>query len=132
MKIQRLFKLVALLVFCCVMFGCGKQSVEPVVTNPSITIFGTVFNKINHEPVIGVEVEIGLTMDVGQHNVFCDKLSSSVSGTDGQFELQFGEVDTNGRHFYIWATCNGYEDYFSTINVDQGGAFCMDINLDPK
>ena len=58
---QYLLKVAALLVLCFAMMSCEKQNIEEeaVVTNQSITVYGTVLNKVTHNPVIGVEVEIG-------------------------------------------------------------------------
>ena len=44
---------------CCAMLGCEKENVEPNVEPQTTTVYGTVFNKVTHEPVIGAQVAIG-------------------------------------------------------------------------
>ena len=131
MKKCQLLRVTALLVLCCAMFGCGKETVEPVVTSQNTTIYGTVFNKVTHEPVIGAQVVIG-AQQLLYGTSYCNDISSSVSGSDGQFELQFGPVD-NVMFFYISASCDGYYSYRrNTTFGDGGGIYQIDINLDPK
>ena len=132
MKKQSLLKLAALLLLCCVMVGCGKE--EPQPANQTTTIYGTVFNSITHEPVIGAVVEFGKNeSSMVNHHFACQVISSSVSGNDGQFELQFGQLfEDDYGHYYIWVSSDGYEEYYSIVNVGQGGAFRVDINLDPQ
>ena len=128
-------KIAALLFVCCAMLGCGKENVEPTVTPQSTTIYGTVFNSVTHEPVIGAEIEIGGTGTTLDHYLsdFCNKYSSSVSGNDGQFELSFslGE-DDEWTFSYICARCNGYKEYFSMITFASGSTSRMDINIAPN
>lgn len=126
-----LLGIVALLVLCSVMLGCQKD-------NTTTTIYGTVFNSVTHEPIVGAEIEVGFrsgsnisshyTSD-GDHRV-----SSSVSGSDGQFELQFGEIQipNSFRWYYIYGTASGYENYYQQTGVAIGSSYRMDVNLDPK
>jgi hypothetical protein len=135
MKKKHLIKTAALLILCCAIFGCKKQNVEPEPQNTTTTIYGTVFNSVTHEPVIGAEIEIGQNDHIPQYQYFGsnynEKISSSVSGSDGQFELQFGEL-AEYQDFYIAASCNGYNHYYSKTNFGIGGGiFRVDINLDP-
>lgn len=133
MKRRLIMKFMALLLVCCAMLGCEKESNEPVVTPQSTTIYGTVFNSVTHEPVIGAEVEIGQnwTAQTSFGSIYNNKISSSISGSDGQFELQFGEL-SDYDHFYMAASCNGYKNYYSRADFGMGsGSFRVDINLDP-
>ena len=126
-----LHRIVALLVFCCVMAGCGKETFEPATTTQNTTIYGTVFNKVTHEPVIGAQVVIG-AQQLLYGTAYCNDISSSVSGSDGQFELQFGPVD-NVMFFYIKASSDGYDSYAKNTTFGEvGGSYHFDINLVPK
>lgn len=133
MKRRSIMKFLALLLVCCAMLGCEKESNEPVVTPQSTTIYGTVFNSVTHEPVIGAEVEIG-GVDYSQtyYDGRCHRFSSSVSGSDGQYELHFGEVNRY-NYSYVRVTCNGYNNYFVTadFNYEGGANYQVDINLHP-
>lgn len=136
---QYLLKVAALLVLCFAMMSCEKQNIEEeaVVTNQSITVYGTVLNKVTHNPVIGVEVEIGKKKyDGASFNYdprYCLRLSSSVSGTDGQFELQFvKEDDIYYPEFYLHVSCENYKVYYSVCSFVAGGTYRLDINLVPE
>lgn len=131
-RLVRYFSIIFLLYLAT---GCGK------VNNPT-TIYGTVFNSVTHEPVIGAEVEYGSLrgdLNTNHYTAACHKVSSSVSGSDGQFELQFTGVHDNSESytgvppkFYIYVTCAGYSEYFSMTSSSLGGSHRMDINLKPK
>lgn len=143
MKRYQLLKVAALLLLCYAMQGCIKLEYseqdtvepEPEVTDQAITVYGTVFNKVTHEPVSGVEVEIGQNWSSSVLQYYgssaCHKITSSISGYDGQFEMQFGELDFY-EDFYIGASCDGYKNYYSKISIGEGGDYRMDINLEPK
>lgn len=116
---------------CCAMVGCGKQNVEP--QNTTTTIYGTVFNSRTHEPVVGAEVEIGgVDYSLSYYDSHCHRYSSSVSGTDGQFELRFGKVESY-HYSYVHVRCSGYVEYFTIADFVFGGgdSYRVDINLNP-
>lgn len=131
MKKQRLFKLAALLVLCCAMVGCGKEQV-------TTTIYGTVFNATDHEPIIGAKIEVGYLSiydpsvnDLWNINHYGFPISSSVSGSDGQFEISFGEVPAN-KGYYIYITRSGFNSYYVVTGVQIGSSYRMDFNLYPN
>lgn len=124
-----LLGIVALLFVCCTMLGCKKDK--------TTTIYGTVINSVTHEPVVGAQIEVGYRSG---HNVSGyywsngdHRISSSVSGSDGQFELLFGEVQIpeDFRWYYIYGTATGYAASYQLTGVVIGGNYRMDINLEP-
>lgn len=133
MKTNHFIKSVTLLLICCAMLGCGKEE------SKTTTIYGTVFNSVTHEPIIGAKINVGFRQtNYDGHTTAIDQdfiISSSVSGSDGQFELQFGEVNNYDenytQHFYIKATASGYYNYTQTTGITIGSNYRMDINLDP-
>lgn len=137
MKTNHFIKFAALLLVCCAMFGCGKENSEPISepTTKTTNIYGTVFNSVTHEPVIGAEIEIGGSYDpeLSYDQRWCYRFSSSVSGADGQYELHFGEVKRYD-YSYVRVTCNGYREYFvsAAFNYEGGANYQVDINLRPN
>lgn len=132
MKNQSILKFAALLL-CCIMLGCGKEDTK--IT----TIYGTVFNSVTHEPVIGAEVEFGYhhSHHVISHyySEYCRGMSSAVSGSDGQYELCFGEANNPEGWsivYYVSVVAAGYYAYYNEADVATGSNYRMDINLDPK
>lgn len=133
MRKESIINYSALLFMCCAMLGCGKEE------SKNTTIYGTVFNSKTHEPVIGAEVEIGYHHSYHTINhywsEYCRRMSSAVSGYDGQYELCFGEANNPEGYsivYYISATAEGYKDYYSEAGVAIGSNYRMDINIDPK
>ena len=131
MKKNQLLKVVALLLLCSAMFSCGKEE------SKTTTIYGTVFNSVTHEPVIGAAVEVGYREGLISNyydNAHDHKFSSSVSGADGQFELQFDEVnlDNSVLWYYLFVNARDYYSKYQTTSITMGGAYRMDVNLNPK
>ena len=91
MKRRSIIKFTTLLLVCCAMLGCEKQNVEP---EPEIVtkIYGTVFDEQTGEPVQGACVQF--LIDNSYYGTGSDAqiISSSVSGTDGQYEISFGKL----------------------------------------
>lgn len=143
MKTSKVMILAAVLI-CCMLFGCGKEPTnEPVPTNKTTTVYGAVFNAKTHEPVVGAQVEIGgtdkLTYDenAGYYGHIvpssCQRYSSSVSGSDGLYELIFeGDFGDDWDYQYLFVKCEGYYNYYSTTNFSIGGSSRMDINIHPS
>lgn len=140
MKKQVIIKVAALLLVCSAMLGCGRE--EEPQTVQTTTIYGTVFNKVTHEPVNGVQIEYGyyrasnnlvngVPMSTNRYSI-----SSAISGYDGQYEMEFKTVQQNDLDwndgFYISAECDGYLYYFSSAVEGMSGIFRFDINLDPE
>ena len=128
----RIIKLLALLLVCCAMIGCGKKEVT------TTTIYGTVFNALTNEPISGAKIEIGYLSDyfssmndLANINSWGFPISSSVSGSDGQYELSFGEVPVN-KGYYIYITRSGYDRYCVVTGVQIGSSYRMDFNLYPN
>ena len=129
MKKQHLFKLAALLVLCCAILSCTKET-------PPTTIYGTVFNSITHEPVIGAEIEVGYhySIDPVQTTVGLHGLSSAVSGNDGQYELSFGEINYDKQRsilFYVKVSASGYNTKKQDVAISIGNRSQVDVNLVP-
>lgn len=130
MKNYHLVKFAILLLVCCALFGCKKDK--------TTTIYGTVFNSVTHEPIVGAQIEVGFRSGTNVYSHYVSdgdhRVSSSVSGSDGQFELQFGEVQIPGtfRWYYIYGTASDYNDYYQQTGVAIGSNYRMDVNLDPK
>lgn len=131
MKHFRIISIIGLLIVCCGMLGCKKDKT-------TTTIYGTVFNSITHEPIIGAEVEVGYREGLISNyynNAHDHKFSSSVSGADGQFELQFDEVDVVDNEvlwYYLYVTAKDYYGNYQTTSITMGGTFRMDVNLNPE
>lgn len=135
-----LLGIVALLFVCCTMLGCGKDVPQPA--NQTTTIYGTVFNKVTHEPVNGAQIEYGYYKAsntlVNGHPMTTTRyrISSAISGYDGQFEMffeeiQYDELDWNDG-FYVYVKCDGFQDYYSSAVDGTGGTIRLDINLAPE
>lgn len=127
MKTNHFIKVAALLLVCCVMLGCEKQNVEP---EPEIVtkIYGTVFDARTGAPVQGAWVKFMLDKSTDGK----ETISSSVSGTDGQYEISFGKLPKLTYSFYKYAisvTCDGYYSEFTHISIVEGNSHCIDFNL---
>lgn len=125
----------ALLLACCAMHGCEKKKEES-----KTTIYGTVFDGCNNEPIIGAKIEVGYLSDYNGASSAGDlynidrygfPLSSSVSGSDGQYEISFGEVPAN-KGYYIYITRSGYNRYGVVTGIQIGSSYRMDFNLYPN
>lgn len=130
MKKQRLFKLVALLVLCCAMLGCGKQS-EP---DPEVTtkIYGTVINENTGEPVQGAEIVFGIFHDVLYGSDTWKRISSSVSGNDGQYEISFGKIPNIEYYERFEIRIEFHSNsYKIPIEVMEGYSHRLDISVNP-
>lgn len=136
MNKKSIIKFAALLLVCCAMLGCKKDK--------TTTIYGTVFNSVTHEPVLGMEVVVGVKDTYYYHNDTY-LISSSVSGTDGLYELAFGEVNVNfpgiyeGQtlpdyyvKYFLEVNADGYNKYHQETSIVEGGTYHIDINLVPR
>ena len=131
MKRFRIISIIGTLIVCCAMFGCGKEDSEMT------TIYGTVFNSVTHEPIVGAKIEVGYRSGLisdyydGRYDY---RISSSVSGADGQFELQFGKinVDDHMQYYYMYVTAQGYWSSYQPTGITIGSNSRMDVNLVPK
>lgn len=108
MKKQRLFKLVALLVLCCAMLGCGK--------NKNIgSIYGTVTDFATGDPVGNANVRLNPGGE------------TTLTGSDGSY--QFNDV-ANGN-YSLSLSKNGYvdldDDY--VIEIENGNSVHRDLRL---
>lgn len=126
-----IIRLFALLLVCCTMLGCSKKE------ESKTTIYGTVFDAHSHEPITGAKIVVGYLSNyydgtdwyIIDHNGF--PLSSSVSGSDGQYEISFGEVPDN-KGYYIYITHSSYDSYCVVTGVQIGSSYRMDFNLYPN
>lgn len=116
MKKRQLLKLSALLVLCCAMFGCGKGK--------ETTVYGTVFRS-NGTPVSNLKVTLEYHEKVAEHGSIFDSyvmISSTVTGTDGQYEIVFPYNPTyaNSSHgYYIHLGNKDYSDRYQ-IEIQAG------------
>ena len=80
MKKQRLLKLVALFVLCCMLFGCKKETI----------VYGTVFRS-DGNPAGNVQV----TLEYAYYRINSASgtdyavINSAITGADGQYEIVF-------------------------------------------
>lgn len=127
---QVIIKVAAMLLVSFVMVGCTKKTT-------STTIYGTVFDSYSHEPVVGAEIEVGI-----KYNGLSDRyrLSSSVSGNDGHYELRFDDIHHNHDREFVFYICasgtyesyygsQSYKTYYGLTSVEIGGSYQIDINL---
>lgn len=136
MKINYVVKFAALTMVCCMFFGCKpEEEIEKFGT-----IYGTIFNKVTHEPVNGAQVEYGyytasnILYNGHPSSIEYHRISSAISGYDGQYEMQFEEVQFDldfNDGYYISATYNGFQGYHSSAVNGNGGVYRLDINLEP-
>lgn len=130
-RIKHCIKLSALLLICCSLICCRK-----VITSTT-AIYGIVIDMHTHEPVKGARIEVGYLEDYWNETVYYAinshgrALSSSVSGSDGQFDISFGEVPEN-EGFYVKIICEGYADYYDLIGVSVGSNLRMDFIINPQ
>lgn len=78
MKKQRLFKLAALLVLCCMLFGCKKETI----------VYGTVFWS-DGTPAGNLQVTLEYAYSKVGSSVNYPMINSTITGSDGQYELAF-------------------------------------------
>lgn len=112
MKKYHLFKVVALLVLCCVMFGCEK---EDTPTSKLGSIYGTVTDFATGDPVSNANVRIN------------PKGETTLTGMDGTFEF----VDLPSGSYSLSLSKNGYvdldDDYI--IEIKNGNNVHRDVQL---
>jgi 5-hydroxyisourate hydrolase-like protein (transthyretin family) len=114
------------------MVGCGKEE------SKTTTIYGTVFNSYSGNPVSKMEVQLwrkNYSSDSYSHMYNQDVLGSSVSGSDGQYEIPlYIELHPNDTYYKyaLKVTCEGYSTYSREISIENGNAYRFDINLEPE
>ena len=111
MKTNHLIKLAALLVLCCVMAGCGKETKLG-------SIFGTVTDYVTGNPVSNAKVRLNPGGE------------TTLTGSDGTY--QFNDV-ANGN-YSLSISKNGYvdldDDY--VIEIENGNSVRRDLQLSPE
>lgn len=110
------------------MLGCEKQNVEP---DPEIVtkIYGTVFDYETGSPLQGAQIQFGRYHDSYYSHEFY-RISSSVSGSDGFYELIFGELPQSNS-YDIYQIRVDYSDWNTKIvplDVVEGNSYHIDIN----
>ena len=110
MKTNQLLKVVALLVLCCAMFGCGKVKQG--------SIYGTVTDFATGNPVGNANVRLN------------PRGETTLTGSDGTF--QFNDV-TDGN-YSLSLSKNGYVDLddFYVIEITNGNSVRRDFQLSPE
>lgn len=115
MKKNHLFKIVALIVLCCAMLGCGKPDDPTNPTDNLGSIYGTVTDKSTGDCVPNAGVEL------------MPKGLRTVTGTDGTFEF----VDIDPGQYNLFITKVGYQDYKSNnITVRAGETARGDVQIE--
>lgn len=114
MKKQRLFKLVALLVLCSAMLGCGKE--DPLnPTSQKNSIYGTVTDFATGELVSNANVRLN---PIGE---------TTLTGSDGMFQF----TDVPDGKYSLSISKNGYadldDDYI--IEIKNGKSVRRDVQL---
>lgn len=114
MKKQRLFKLVALLVLCCAMLGCGKE--DPLnPTSQKNSIYGTVTDFATGELISNANVRLN---PIGE---------TTLTGSDGMFQF----ADVPDGNYSLSLSKNGYvdldDDY--VIEMKNGKSVRRDVQL---
>lgn len=114
MKKQRLFKLVALLVLCCAMLGCGKE--DPLnPTSQKNSIYGTVTDFATGELISNANVRLN---PIGE---------TTLTGSDGMFQF----ADVPDGNYSLSLSKNGYvdldDDY--VLEMKNGKSLRRDVQL---
>lgn len=114
MKQQRLFKLAALLVLCCTMFGCEKE--DPLnLTGQKHSIYGTVTDHATGELVSNANVRLN---PIGE---------TTLTSSDGMFQF----TDVPDGTYSLSLSKNGYvdmdDDY--VIEIENGNSVRRDLQL---
>jgi hypothetical protein len=124
MKNQSILKFAALLLICCAMLGCGKESPTSTIETK---IYGTVFDEDTGNPIQGAEIRFGIATNIS--HAFLRSISSSVSGADGQYEVSFGKLPglDVGEVYSLLIT----KDYTKQIQIEivEGNSHRLDINM---
>lgn len=130
MKKQLIIKFAALLVVCWAMLGCKKEE--------SVTkVYGTVLNSFSGNPVPKMEVQLwqeNYSSSSYSYMYNYAMIGSSVSGSDGQYEIPLTiELHPDGTHYQyaLYVDCEGYYSFYSPISIENGHAYKFDINLEP-
>lgn len=97
MKKQRLFKLTALLVLCCLMVGCKKEDNSSNEGGKG-SIYGTVTDFATGDPVVNANVQLLMSGNATLH--------ASITGSDGHYEIP----DVPSGTYSIKVTKVGYSD----------------------
>lgn len=116
------------------LFGCKKEDHTDMVTTPTTMIYGTVFNSKQGDPVLGAEISLRIKYYYA-FNFQEGVVSSSVSGSDGQYELILGEIehgDDDHPEFAIIVEKEGFYADYKPISITFGGVYHVDLNLEPQ
>lgn len=110
---KQILKVAAMLVLCCMLFGCGKEN----PTTKQGSIYGTVTDFATGDPVNNANVRLN------------PRGETTLTGSDGSF--QFNDV-TDGR-YSLSLSKNGYvdldDDY--VINIENGNNVRRDVQMRP-
>ena len=111
MKKYQVLKFAALLLLCCAMFGCGKESKLG-------SIYGTITDFTSGDPVSNANVRLN------------PRGEATLTGSDGTY--QFNDV-TNGN-YSLSISKSGYvdldDDY--VIEIENGNSVRRDLQLNPE
>lgn len=88
------------IVLCCALFGCGKDK--------TTTVYGVVTNARTGNPMANLQVSVGYFY--GNRT----PIASTVTGSDGQYELTFFYDDNHGG-YYISLSSGGIADFHDVI-----------------
>ena len=131
--------IISIAIISLLMAGCKKNDNKDDDSNNntvvSTKIYGTVFNASTIEPIHGAQVEFCTARQVfanGDFDCF-EIISSSISGSDGQYEIEFNELPYlyGGYHYVLRVTCTNYISQIVTLTIIEGSTSRVDINIIP-
>lgn len=112
MNKQLVFKLAALLIVCCAMLSCGKET----------TVYGTVVYS-SGDPVPNLKV----SLEYGDFYHGYTPVYSAITGSDGQYEIIFNYDYDDERTYWIHLGQVSYDWSYHKVNIIRGQMNRFDI-----
>lgn len=120
MEKNRLVRIVVALFFCCVLFGCGKES-NPSSENKKGSVCGTVIDLGTNEPVANATVRLKpRSLSLNE--------AAWLTGYDGMFEF----LDVEEGNYSLTVSKTGYDDLEDdfVIKVRNGESIRRDVQIE--
>ena len=130
MKEKKLDRIVAMLVFCCVLFGCGKEN-NTIIEPDKGAVFGTVIDLGTNDPVPNATVRLKPGYHSGEH-IWIEnpslKEQTWLTGYDGSFEF----LDVEDGKYSLSVSKVGYDDLEDdfVIKVRNGERIRRDVQIE--